>query len=876
MFRGRCVDNSKGPENFRFTPATPKGLIFFFAFVLLLCAPFSGASAAEPGNAPPSLFAAAGAAGSSFADARQGPAANFPELNTSTSSLIINISVNKEVKGDLFVERDAAGELFIKVEDLVTLKLKFPLERAVLIKGEQYGPLRAVQDIYYTIDEKNLTVSILGKTTESKKTEIELYPLGVRPQNLYYPLETSAFFNYGLAYSYTDPFGARSFSFPNKIGARAGNVFFVSDSLYTETDASSQFVRLSSAATYENRNDLQWLVVGDQFANSGELGSSVNMGGIGFSKLYRLDPYFITQPLFNIQGMSRFPTEADVYLDGVMVSRQQVAPGQFELKNIYSYAGSHKVDVVLKDPFGNEQKISYPFYFSSQLLREGLHEYSYNTGFIREQYGSKSDEYGKAAFSLFHRYGVTSAFNIGARAEGTDGLYNGGLFTSFSFPGIGAFLLSSSGSSASAGKGYAGSLQHFYQLGSFSTAALYRGFSHDYATIGSLSAASREKNAVSLSAGFSMGVLGSFGLGYSTNETWDSAITRVTSANYSRALSRTVSLFATASRTHAADTVNAFFIGLNFSPSSTVHGSVQVSRTGETNSETVQLQKDIPVGEGLGYRASLNRAEAGAASSYGFNPGLQYNARYGIYTLDSTIQSAENGQTTKAYNVSASGAIVYAGGFFGLARPVNDSFSIVMVGNMPNAAVLNNGQVIGETDHSGRMVVPTLASYSQNQITVDVKNMPLDYSISGMNRAISPSAWSGSCVSFDTVKVRALSGTLYFRNADKKTPLEFVDISMKVGTREVSFPTGKGGEFYMENSLPDENKTELPDKQSCRAIAERRETGGNTIPPGTYRAWVDREGGRCEFMITFPETEDVITDIGEVTCDVMRKTGSLQ
>jgi outer membrane usher protein FimD/PapC len=867
------VNNRKSPDSFCFTPATLKGRIFFFVFALLLCDPFSVISAAESDKTPSSVLVAAGAAGPSSADARQGLSANFPEL---TTSLIINISVNKEGKGDLFVERGGDGELFIKVEDLVALKLKFPLERAVLITGEQYAPLSAVQDIYYTVDEKNLTVSILGKTTESKKTEIELYPLGVRPRNLYYPFETSAFFNYGLAYSYTDPFGARSFSFPNKIGARAGNVFFVSDSLYTETDTSRQFVRLSSAATYEQRNDLQWLVLGDQFANSGELGSSVNIGGIGFSKLYRLDPYFITQPLFNIQGMSQFPTEADVYLDGVMVSRQQVAPGQFELKNIYSYTGSHKVDVVLKDPFGNEQKISYPFYFSTQMLREGLHEYSYNAGFIREQYGLKSDEYGKAAFSVFHRYGITSALNIGARAEGTDGLYNGGLFTSFSFPRIGAFLVSSSGSNARAGKGFAGSIQHSYQVGSFSTAALYREFSRGYATIGSLSAASQEKNAVSLSAGFTMGALGSFGLGYSTNETWDSATTRVTSANYSRALSRTVSLFAMASRTRAADAVNAFFIGLNFSPSSAAHGSVQLSRTGETNTETVQFQKDTPVGEGLGYRASLNRSEAGATSSYGFNPGLQYNARYGIYTLDSAIQSVEHGQTTKAYNVSASGAIVYAGGFFGLARPINDSFSIVMVDNMPNAAVLNNGQVIGETDFSGRMVVPALASYGQNQITVDVKNMPLDYNISGVNRALSPSAWSGSCVSFDTVKVRALTGTLYFRSADKKTPLEYIDISVKVGTREISFPTGKGGEFYMENSLPDENKTESLDKQSCRAIAERKKTGGNTISPGTYRAWVDIEGGRCVFFITFPETEDSITDIGEVQCDVMQKAELMQ
>jgi outer membrane usher protein FimD/PapC len=836
--------------------------IFFFACVMIL-AISPTARADERKN---SERADAASAELTAAAVLHEPAANFPELGRSTTPLIVNISLNKEAQDDFFVERDSDGELFIKVEDLVALKLAFPQDRVVLIEGEKYVSLSAVRDISYSVDEKNLTVSILGRTTESKKTMLELYPLGARPRNLYCPRETSAFVNYGLSYSYSNPLGAPAFSLSNKVGARAGDVFFVSDSIYTETDTARQFVRLTSSATYEEKNELTWLVAGDQIANSGDLGSSVNMGGLGFSKLYRLDPYFTTQPLFNLQGVSQFPSEADIYLDGVLVGKQQVAPGPFELKNIYSYAGSHRVDVVLRDPFGNERKISYPFYFNSQMLREGLHEYSYNIGFLREQFGLKSDEYGKAAFSAFHRYGVTSAFNIGARAEGTDGLYNGGLSASFSLPRLGAFLLSASGSNAHGSAGTAASFQYSYQFKAFSTSALFKEFSRDYATIGAPPTSSMTKYAAILSAGFPLGDIGGFSLGYSTNETWDGSNSRTASVNYARALTRTMNLFANVSTTRAADPVNAFFIGLNFNPASNVHVAAQINKTGDTNTETVQLQKDTPLGEGLGYRASLNRSFAGSSTSYGFNPGLQYNARYGIYMFDSTVQSSENGNTTETYNVSASGSVVYAGGFFGLARPVNDSFSIVMVDNLPNASVLNNGQELGKTDSSGKMVVPTLASYGQNQITVDAKSIPLDYGISDTNKAISPSSWSGSCVSFDAVKVRALTGTLYFRNADNKTPLEFFDIMMKVGKKTATFPTGKGGEFYMENSLPDDANAVAADNQSCRAIAERRKTGGNVIKPGAYHAEVDFDGKKCGFEIVFPDTDDVITDLGEILC----------
>ena len=152
----------------------------------------------------------------------------------------------------------------------------------------------------------------------------------------------------------------------------------------------------------------------------------------------------------------------------------------------------------------------------------------------------------------------------------------------------------------------------------------------------------------------------------------------------------------------------------------------------------------------------------------------------------------------------------------------------------------------------------------------------MDYSLTGVNANISPSLWSGSCISFDALQVRALTGTLFVQKADKKRPLEYVDIAMKVGEKEILFPTGKGGEFYLENGLPEDTKEGAIDKQSCQAIAERRKSGGNIIKPGMYRARADFEGEQCEFFITFPKTEDAITEVGEIQCVAITKEESLQ
>ncbi len=843
---------------------------FFFAFALMAlfsisCASLSWAEAAlaVPASSPQAVSG----------QAPREIAAHFPQFSKATTQLVVSIFVNTEPKGDFFLEIDDEGALFIKVEDLVALKLGFAQDRIILIGDEKYVPLSALNDARSTFDEKKLTLSILGKTTERKTTEIALYPLQEKPRNVYYPRETSAFLNYGFAYTYTDPNGFQSFTATNKAGVRSGDVFFVSDSLYTKTETGENFVRLLSSATYERRGDLQWLVLGDEFANSGDLGSTINIGGIGFSKVYRLDPYFITQPIFNLRGTAALPSQADIYMDGVLVSKQGIAPGSFDLNNIYSVAGAHTVDVVLKDPFGNEQRISYPLYFSAQLLREGLHEYSYNAGFLRKNYGYKSDDYGKAVFSAFHRYGVSSSFNIGARAEGADGVFNGGISMAFLVPRAGAFALSLAESNANGKPGSAVSFQHSYQFGNFSTNLLVRGFTKDYATVATALASAltattqTTRYELSASVGYSLSSLGGFSLGYSENGTYSGVYTRVTTASYSKGLSKSTSLFVTASATRVADTTYALFVGFNFNLAPNLHAVTQYNKTAGTDTETVQIQKDTPVGEGLGYRVSLSRADSATTSVGSFNPFLQYNARYGSYSLDSILQNAR-GDTTASCTLSAAGSIVYAGGFYGLSRPVNDSFGIVMVDRLPNVTVLNNGQEIGKTDSSGAMVIPTLTSYNQNEVTLDLKNTPMDYSISGVNVKISPSLWSGSCVSFEAQKVQAVTGTIFAKVADKKIPLEFVDISMKVGEREVTFPTGKGGEFYVENALPQDSKADSKDKLTCRAIAERRKTGGNVIKPGTYPASVDFEGGKCTFLITFPDTKDVIADLGEVQCMV--------
>ncbi len=111
----------------------------------------------------------------------------------------------------------------------------------------------------------------------------------------------------------------------------------------------------------------------------------------------------------------------------------------------------------------------------------------------------------------------------------------------------------------------------------------------------------------------------------------------------------------------------------------------------------------------------------------------------------------------------------------------------------------------------------------------------------------------------------------------RKEPLEFVEISLKAAEKNLAYPTGKGGEFYIENSLSVDTDTDGSDNQhnqSCSAIANLRKSGGNTILPGIYRATVEYEGGKCEFNVTFPNKEEAIIDRGEIQCVVSQASMS--
>jgi len=754
-------------------------------------------------------------------------------------TIVVIIRVNTETKGEFFVNRTADGDFFVKTADLKTMGLRDLAGKTAEIEGEQYLSLKSTEGIDFVFNENTLSLEITAMPSLLPKRELDFLPQ--RRTNVVYTRDSAAFLNYRLDYFAGDSFSFQSFDLINQLGIRTGDLLFLTDSSYTKTPIGEQFVRLFTNITYDMRPSLQRLVVGDFAAASGDLGSSVTMGGLSLSKVYSMDPYLIKYPLANFAGFTSVPSTAEVYLNGMRIRTEKLPPGEFGLNNIYYYGGANSVEVVIKDAFGRIQTVRYPFYATDILLKRGLHEYSYNIGFIREELGTKSNDYSSLAFSGFHRYGVSDSLTIGISSEGGRGNYNLGAQASFLMKQAGVMSLALSGSRDSGGKsGVAGTMNYSYQGKAINTQLFFKSFTQDYATIDRGLLADKTKYEAGAAIGYSTQGFGSASVVFDKIKKYVGQDSQSLIVNYTRNLTGKISLFTSFTRRNEAVSSNTFFVGLTYYPREGMTLSSSYEKGNGTDSETLQIQKSLPVGEGFGYRASVSRAATQSGEITTANPSFQYNARYGTYTAEYSRQFVNTG-ANESYSLSAAGGIAYIGNTIGFSRPIDDSFGLVKVGSLEGVRVYQSNQEIGRTDSSGRVFVPNLGSYYDNQVSIADKDIPIDYSIKEVIKYISPPLRSGSIINFEVAKFQAITGTLKIKIDKEVLPVEFYEVSMMVDGKEITFPTGKGGEFYFEN-----------------------------VKPGKYSASFEYKEKKCLFDIIIPRMDEMLVDLGGIICEDVR------
>ncbi len=744
---------------------------------------------------------------------------------------ILRVVLNQEEKGE-FVVNVTDGDFLVRMEDLKKMGFSEIRGKVLAVEGEEFVSLRSMEGVRTVFDERKLALELTVDPRLLEKKVLTLrYP---RQAKVYYPKDMAAFFNYNLAYFARDSFTYDSTVLTDQLGFRAGDFLFLSDSSYGQRKGEGgKFVRLMSNVTYDRREDLRRIVFGDFFASSGELGSTLNMGGISFSKQYNINPYFIKYPEIGFSGLAALPSELEVYRDGALIRKERVAPGGFDLKDIPTYVGAGLAEVVLKDPFGREQRIPLPYYFTDTLLKKGLHEYSYNIGFLREDFGVVSNRYSDFAFLGFHRYGMSDSLTAGMGAEASRRVYNLGLSSTFSVPRQLGVINASVAWSDSKGRrdGIGGSVGYLYQGQNLSFNLLLRSFTRDYSNISTETAQDRTKYEASVGAGYFSSTLGSLSLGFDATKKYSGPDTKSLLASYSRKITGRSNVIASLKR-DIENHISEFNISIHYYFNHGITASSGYQRTDGNSSERIQVTKSLPLGEGVGGRASFEANQTESRNFNNYDLQLLYNAKYGQYGAE--FISTDRAET---YSFSAAGGLTFVKDSLSFSRPIQDSFSLAKVGDLKGVRVYLNNQEIGRTGNSGKILIPNLGSYYENQISINDKDIPIEYMLSEVMKYVSPPFRSGAYMEFGATKIQGFTGTLKAKVGQDIKSLEYIEFKLMVEGKELLSPTGKGGEFYLEN-----------------------------IKPGKYRGELKYLGKDFSFDIIIPKSEEIIVDLGEIIC----------
>jgi outer membrane usher protein FimD/PapC len=782
-----------------------------------------------------------------------------PNISFSAEPMILSVVLNLEPKGDFIVYPVAGDDFLVKSEDLKAMGFRGMPVNVTEIAGEPYISLRTIPEISFEYNLRTLALHITVPPRLLIKKTLDFAPK--RQENFYQPRESSAFLNYRANYAASSS-GFGSFDLFNQLGARKDDVLFLTDSTYSKTPIGGKFVRLMTNFTYDRRDKLQRGVVGDLVASSGSIGSNVLLGGVSYAKVYKMDPYFITYPTFSLTRLVATPVEMEVYLDGMKMRTEKLSPGEIELKNLYTTFGAGLVELVIKDQFGREQRITLPYYLSDRLLKKGLEEYSYNLGFLRKNFAVDSNSYGKVAFSAFHRYGWDDTFTLGLGGEASTDFMSVAPQATILLGTAGIVSASLAASAGTSGKsGLAGQVGYSY-LARYVTARLQlSGFSEGYATLESETAAEKKKYEIFAGAGYGNPKLGSLSLDIAFIRKYLGQDQDRYNLNYSRRLSKKLDLFSNVGLIRSTESDYRVFVGLTYSFGHEKQVSTWVDAGKASNKEVFQVQKNPPIGEGYGYRAAIERVGSSANSVYAINPAVQYNGRHGVYTADIRGESGF-GSTALTYQFGTAGAIAYVGKTVALTRPINDSFAVVKVGELEGVRVYQNSQEIGRTDASGKIFVENLNSYLDNQISIDDKDIPLNNSLASVLKNVSPPQRSGSCIFFPTAKQQPITGSFHLALNGDIVPLEYLEVRITVDGRESTTPTGKGGEFYIDpfQAITHPATGEAKDS-GCAALES---VGTAAAKPLHYTAAIDYQGKTYTFLLQVPQSDEMFIDLGKI------------
>ena len=727
----------------------------------------------------------------------------------------------------IFVNERRVGDQIVYLEDADVLVPAEALRKAGLLAHGKLADLDGVPyvalaslPVTVKVDEERMTLRVTAGPDDLEARTIDL-GASRRPGGLVYRDASSLYLNYGF-----HTLDARFDGFA-ETGLRRGPVFAYASATMIGGAAP---VRGLTSVALDRRSNLSRWVAGDLVVNAGTLGGGAVIEGLHLVRSFELDPYLVTTPSIDMTTTVLVPSTAQIYVNGVLVRTEALAPGRVALANLPVTNGSGDTRVVLTDALGRQTELVQSYYLPGGLLRPGFSAYHVAVGAIREHVGLASFDYGAAVAVARYQRGLTPLVTAGLRADTTTDQRGMGASITVGVP-VGQVDAAMGISTDRGAHGAAASLAWSYTTPRGSIALFGQYVSGHYATVDvdrDLDRVVREGRAQATLALAPRLAIGAQLTGIQLRDGgWSDRTSVQTSSAHSHGITLSVSVGRNAGS--AQRTSYDAMVGLGVMLSPRTRASVTHEQHGADARDQVELHHSLGGREpGIGYRALAEVGDVTRVAGV-----IQAQTGFGRYDAGYTYDE-RRGQSVE---LSAAGGLALIGGRLFASPPIDGSFALVRVPGVAGVAALLENHVLARTDAHGDAFIPNLQPYYGNNISIRAADLPFDRSLPATHQLVAPPAGGGLVVTFLAPELHLVRGTLRVDLPAGPAVPSYGELTVTGGATPFVSPVGKDGEFELDGLMT-----------------------------GRHAASIVWEGGRCAFELVVPDVHAPIIDTGAVAC----------
>ncbi len=734
--------------------------------------------------------------------------------------LIVDLHVNNQSMGDAFVVVDDAGNFYMDEAALSYWEIARPWPEPLTFRGSQYYGVHQFYGATIRFDPKRMELRLFMPAGLMPTRRVTMASGGIEAVTSGYGMFMDYDVNW-LRASSSSTSSAGGLFRPvlfGPFGNIAANLSYRSHPAPNDTN---RFGVLDLTYTRDDPERMRSLRVGDVVTRPARLGRALRIGGIQIGTNFATQPMLITHPLPDFYGESAVPSALDIYVNGRLSQKQQVEPGSFVLEDVPVVNGLGQLQVVATDALGRRQVFTQDFYLSTDLLREGLSDYSVTIGALREDFGLQNFQYGDVAASATWRRGMQDNLTVEAHGEISDDVAMGATGMRYGIDAGGVFSSGLAISSSDAGTG-ARWLLGFQRLATpmhFNVEV--SGSTDDFSLVGVEQATARIQALAS--AGRNFYERGAIAVSVVHQSFYDRVKRTIWGLDYSTRVLNRVSVAANLSYLDSVDDDLRFGLRffVHFGGNHSVSGNWSRGRQGSGGN--LLFQRNMPMHTGYGYHLGVGEAESRFVDA-----GVSAQNDYGTYTFD--VRRDEYAGTF--WQAGGRGSIATMSGVTRMSREINNAFAVVQVGNIEGVRVYSENVEVGRTNRNGQLLVPRLQPYIENQLSIEVDDLPLGARIGATEHSTAPYSKSGVLVDFD---VRVTTNALLRVVTLDGMPVPEGAIATVRHTGD-AVPVGMNGKLFLQGI----------DRSSEVAIR-----------------W---NGTSCDLDLPYPSGEGIIARLGDIVC----------